>query len=116
MQLDWRVRLGLIVGGAVVVAVAIAGAAWGALDSEIVDDALKMAGTFLAGLGIASGKGRAAAVLLFAAIPWLPSCGAGQTVDAERCTEAVLRCAVEVAANCIPHEGESCDVRDVQME
>ena len=109
MQFDWRVRLGLVIGGAVIVAVAIAGASWGALDSELVDDALKMVGALLAGLGIASGKGRGVAALILAASMGVASCGGSQGVDVERCSATVLRCAVQVAADCIPRDdGEAC--------
>lgn len=113
MQFNWKVRLGMVIGGAVIVAVALAGAAWGALDPGIVRDALTLIGGLLGGLGIAGGPGRvAAAVLLFAVLPWLPSCGAGAQVDVERCTATVLRCAVEVAADCIPQDDDACPLRE----
>jgi hypothetical protein len=111
MVFDWRVRLGLIVGGAVVVAVAIAGAAWGGLDSALVGDLLKMVGSFVAGLGIAGGKGRAAAVLLLVALPWLPACGGSQETDVARCTATVLRCAGEIMEDCVCSEDDdSCSL------
>lgn len=63
MEFDWRIRLGLVIGGVVIVGVALAGAAWGALDSDLVQQALALIGGLLGGLGIAGGRGRGAGVM-----------------------------------------------------
>lgn len=80
MQLDWRIRLALVIGGVVVVAVALAGAAWGSLDGPLVHEALTVVGGILAGLGLAGGpsRGAGAALLILALSAPLAACASWQ--------------------------------------
>jgi len=78
MQIDWRVRLALVIGGVVLVGVALAGAAWGALDEGIVQSVVTVIGGLLTGIGLAGGPSRGAgvAVLILAVLPLTSGCGA----------------------------------------
>ena len=104
MQLDWRIRLALVVAGACIAIAAILGAAFGALDSTIVISALSVVGSLGVGVGVAGGpsKGSGAALLLLALCAPLAACSGDQSVDATRCTAAVLRAAQDVAVACWP--------------
>lgn len=73
MILDWRVRLGLVITGGVLVGLALAGAAWGRLDLGAAMQALTGFGALLAGVGLAGGKGPG--VLLFALALSTAACG-----------------------------------------
>ena len=71
MQLDWRIRLALVVVGGAIAIAAIAGASWGGLDEDAVTAALAVVGSLLAGLGIAGGPSASAGastVLLLVAL------------------------------------------------
>lgn len=87
MQLDLGFRLALVVGGVIVIAVALAGAAWGALDNGLVQQVVTIAGGLLAGLGLAGGpsKGAGAAGLLLAFALVAGGCN-GQHPTAADCT------------------------------
>ena len=76
MVLDWRIRLALVIGGVLVIGLAIAGDAWGDLDLGSWHPLLVGIGSLLVGIGGAGGRGAAAAGLLLAVSWGLSGCGA----------------------------------------
>lgn len=102
MVLDWRIRLALVVGGVVLVGLAIAGDAWGDLDLEVAMSALTALGALLAGVGIAGGRGGAAAVVLVAA---LGASGCGAACQTERTVVDALGAGITAADGVVGDQG-----------
>jgi len=103
MVLDWRLRLALIVGGVVLVCVTLAGAAWGDLDLETAMQSLTALGALLAGVGIAGGKGGAAAALVIVAVSGLGGCGAA--CQTERTVVDALGAGITAADGVVGEQG-----------
>jgi len=105
MILDLRIRLALVIGGVIIAVVALAGSSWGslALDYERV---LTVLGALLAGLGVAGGPSKGAAVVLLMASA-LTTGGCGARCVTERNVVNALGAGIAASSAVVPENAAS---------
>jgi hypothetical protein len=112
VQIDWRVRLGLGLGGIGLIAMAIAACAWGDLDHSALASVLTVAGGLLAGVAAAGGPSPPAGptpptilpLLLVAALAGAGGSGCGACV-AERGVVSAVEAGLTAADSTVGDEG-----------